>query len=229
VGASAAAATVMTEASLYDPELAALAIKQAAGDMVEAIFLLRAYRTTLPRPGYTCALDTSRMQLRRRISAAFKDLPGGHILGPTYDYTQRMLDFSLAAHGRARARAAETKLTAAMPDGAVRRVADLLGTEGLVEAATPDPGDPEPADLTRQPLEFPASRAERLQNLARGDALRGQRALGLGGRRRRHRHHPVGENIRGFYYAETCAVMIIVIVTVTAIDLVSARVRRVFI
>ncbi|MPZ45556.1 MAG: carbon-phosphorus lyase complex subunit PhnI, partial [Betaproteobacteria bacterium] len=160
---------VMTEASLYDSELAALAIKQAAGDAVEAIFLLRAYRTTLPRLGYTCALDTSRMQLRRRISAAFKDLPGGHILGPTYDYTQRMLDFSLAAHGRARARAAETKLAAAMPDGAVPRVADLLGAEGLVEAATPDPGDPEPADLTRQPLEFPASRAERLQNLARGD------------------------------------------------------------
>jgi len=39
---------VMTEGSVYDPELAALAIKQAAGDLVEAIFLLRAYRATLP-------------------------------------------------------------------------------------------------------------------------------------------------------------------------------------
>ena len=29
---------VMTEGSVYDPELAALAIKQAAGDLVEAIF-----------------------------------------------------------------------------------------------------------------------------------------------------------------------------------------------
>ena len=37
------------------------------------------------------------------------------------------------------------------------------------------------------------------------------------------------EIIRGFYYAETCAVMIIVIVTVTMIDLVSARVRKLFI
>ena len=37
------------------------------------------------------------------------------------------------------------------------------------------------------------------------------------------------EIIRGFYYAETCAVMIIIVVTVTLIDLVSARVRKVFI
>ena len=89
---------VMTEGSVYDPELAALAIKQAAGDLVEAIFLLRAYRATLPRLGTTCALDTSRMVLDRRISATFKDLPGGQVLGPTYDYTQRLLDFTLLAN-----------------------------------------------------------------------------------------------------------------------------------
>jgi alpha-D-ribose 1-methylphosphonate 5-triphosphate synthase subunit PhnI len=33
---------VMSEGSLYDADLAALAIKQARGDLVEAIFLLRA-------------------------------------------------------------------------------------------------------------------------------------------------------------------------------------------
>ena len=38
---------VMTEGSCYDRALAALAIKQARGDLIEAIFLLRAYRTTL--------------------------------------------------------------------------------------------------------------------------------------------------------------------------------------
>ena len=90
---------VMTEGSVYDPELAALAIKQAAGDLVEAIFLLRAYRATLPRLGTTCPMDTSRMALDRRISATFKDLPGGQVLGPTYDYTQRLLDFKLLAEG----------------------------------------------------------------------------------------------------------------------------------
>src|ERR1700710_2781637 len=88
-----AVARVMTEGSVYDEELAALAIKQAAGDLVEAIFLLRAYRTTLPRFGYTVPLDTENMLAERRISAAFKDIPGGQMLGGTYDYTQRLLDF----------------------------------------------------------------------------------------------------------------------------------------
>jgi len=40
------------------------------------------------------------MELDRRISATFKDLPGGQVLGPTYDYTQRLLDFTLLAQGQ---------------------------------------------------------------------------------------------------------------------------------
>jgi len=91
---------VMAEASLYDPELAALALKQARGDAVEAIFLLRAYRTTLPRVAATEPIDTQRMRARRRVSAIFKDLPGGQLLGPTYDYTQRLIDFSLLDSAR---------------------------------------------------------------------------------------------------------------------------------
>src|SRR4030095_13929138 len=87
---------VMNEGSCYDPWLAALAIKQARGDLLEAIFLLRAYRTTLPRFGISRPIDTGAMALRRRISATFKDVPGGQILGPTFDYTHRLLDFALA-------------------------------------------------------------------------------------------------------------------------------------
>ncbi|MGA8783741.1 MAG: phosphonate ABC transporter, permease protein PhnE [Polaromonas sp.] len=37
------------------------------------------------------------------------------------------------------------------------------------------------------------------------------------------------EIIRGFQYAETCAVMIIIVVTVSAIDLISARIRKVLV
>jgi alpha-D-ribose 1-methylphosphonate 5-triphosphate synthase subunit PhnI len=158
---------VMTEGSVYDPELAALAIKQAAGDLVEAIFLLRAYRATLPRLGTTCPLDTARMLLSRRISATFKDLPGGQVLGPTYDYTQRLLDFTLLAEGRAPA-AAPAASSADAP-ATTPRVVDLLNQEGLIETRPIPPGDPAPMDLTREPLRFPASRATRLQNLARGD------------------------------------------------------------
>src|SRR5262245_29530970 len=86
----------MIEGSLYDRELAALAIKQARGDLIEAIFLARAYRTTLPRFGATRPIDTGAMTIRRRVSATFKDVPGGQILGATFDYTHRLLDFDLA-------------------------------------------------------------------------------------------------------------------------------------
>jgi alpha-D-ribose 1-methylphosphonate 5-triphosphate synthase subunit PhnI len=87
---------VMSEGSLYDRELAALAIKQARGDLIEAIFLVRAYRTTLPRFGTSAPIDTAAMDIQRRISATFKDLPGGQVLGPTFDYTHRLLDHGLA-------------------------------------------------------------------------------------------------------------------------------------
>jgi alpha-D-ribose 1-methylphosphonate 5-triphosphate synthase subunit PhnI len=153
---------VMAEGSLHDPDLAALAIKQARGDLIEAVFLIRAYRTTLPRFGASRPVETGAMACDRRISATFKDLPGGQVLGPTFDYTHRLLDFKLAADGEvpeAPARAAEP--------GEVPRVADVLDREGLIEAAPPD--DTPPPDLTREPLEMPACRALRLQALARAD------------------------------------------------------------
>jgi alpha-D-ribose 1-methylphosphonate 5-triphosphate synthase subunit PhnI len=157
---------VMTEGSVYDPDLAALAIKQACGDLVEAIFLLRAYRATLPRLGETCPLRTADMVPSRRISATFKDLPGGQILGPTYDYTQRLLDFQLMAQAQP---VAAEEAVAATTVAAAPRVVDLLNQEGLIETHPMPSGDPAPKDLTREPLRFPADRATRLQNLARGD------------------------------------------------------------
>lgn len=152
----------MGEGSLYDRELAALAVKQAQGDLIEAAFLLRAYRTTLPRFAYSTPVDTAEMTMWRRISAVFKDLPGGQLLGPTYDYTHRLLDFALAAEG-AREEAPRAESSAAQ----MSRVPDLLAHEGIIE---PD-GDnaDEPGDLTRDPLRFPTPRAVRLQALARGD------------------------------------------------------------
>lgn len=157
---------VMTEGSVYDRELAALALKQAQGDIVEAIFLLRAYRTTLPRIAASEPIDTARMAVGRRVSATFKDIPGGQVLGPTYDFTHRLLDFRLAADGGV---GAPQALLADEPlDPVVPHVTDLLDGEGLIEAETDD-GRGEVFDLTREPMSFPAGRDQRLQNLARGD------------------------------------------------------------
>jgi alpha-D-ribose 1-methylphosphonate 5-triphosphate synthase subunit PhnI len=86
---------VMSEASLYDKELAALAIKQAQGSPEEAVFLLRAFRSTVPRLFTTRVVEPETMRIRRRISASFKDIPGGQILGPSPDYSHRLLDFDL--------------------------------------------------------------------------------------------------------------------------------------
>jgi alpha-D-ribose 1-methylphosphonate 5-triphosphate synthase subunit PhnI len=153
----------MAEGSLYDRELAALAVKQTAGDLIEAIFLLRAYRTTLPRFGYSAPVDTASMGIARRISAIFKDLPGGQVLGPTHDYTHRLLDLSLLRDG-----VPEGAPAAEADSGVMPRVPDILGHEGLLEADGAAVAS-EPGDLTREPLSFPAERDVRLQALARGD------------------------------------------------------------
>ncbi len=183
---------VMTEGSLYDRDLAALAIKQAQGDLVEAIFLLRAYRTTLPRFGNSRPIDTGAMDIRRRISSTYKDLPGGQVLGPTYDYTHRLLDFALAAEEGGGGPEAEM---AAVPVEAMARVTDILNHEGLIEQEADADDAGEAYDITRSPMSFPAGRDQRLQNLARGDegfvlALGYSTQRGYGG------NHPFAGEIR---------------------------------
>jgi alpha-D-ribose 1-methylphosphonate 5-triphosphate synthase subunit PhnI len=158
---------VMAEGACYDPGLAALAIKQAQGDLIEAAFLLRAYRTTLPRFAASRPVETAGMLIRRRISAIYKDLPGGQVLGPTYDYTHRLLDFALAAAAAAEGPAAEVTAAAPPAPSPMPRVMDLLDREGLMSGEPPS--DATPGDLTREPLAFPAGRDVRLQALARGD------------------------------------------------------------
>ena len=153
----------MGEGSLYDKELAALALVQARGDLIEAIFLVRAYRTTLPRFGYSNPIDTGKMLIERRISATYKDLPGGQLLGPTFDYTHRLLDPALADGGDV-----DTAETATADETLAPRVTDLLAGEGLIEADGIAEND-EVGDLTRAPIEFPLDRDLRLQALARGD------------------------------------------------------------
>ncbi|WP_136637349.1 carbon-phosphorus lyase complex subunit PhnI [Pseudooceanicola onchidii] len=155
---------VMAEGSLYDPDLAALAIKQARGDLIEAIFLIRAYRTTLPRFGASEPVDTGAMACDRRISATFKDAPGGQVLGPTFDYTHRLLDFALAAEGLAPEAATEGEPAT----GPVPHVTEFLNHEGLIQQEHA-PAHDTPRDLTREPLELPAGRPLRLQALTRGD------------------------------------------------------------
>ncbi|AKH21906.1 carbon-phosphorus lyase complex subunit PhnI [Sedimenticola thiotaurini] len=189
---------VMTEGSIYDPELAALAIKQAAGDLVEAIFLLRAYRTTLSRLYVSEPIDTTSMQVDRRVSATFKDLPGGQVLGSTFDYTHRLLDFRLLAEGDSGVSSPVVDDTPAeqnveqQPEP-MGRVLQMLEREGLLVSQQDDGS--EPADITETPPDYPSDRSARLQSLARGDEgflL----ALGYSTQRGYGRNHPFAGEIR---------------------------------
>ncbi|EHQ89974.1 carbon-phosphorus lyase complex subunit PhnI [Desulfosporosinus youngiae] len=164
---------VMSESSLYDETLAALAIKQAEGSPEEAVFLMRAYRSTLPRKHYSRTLEGSDMLVERRISASFKDIPGGQILGAANDYTHRLIDFKLSEEtdqeviNWVRDYAWESGCDEETADLAnLPKVLDYLREEGLISACEND--DSEPDDVTKESLQFPASRSERLQILTRG-------------------------------------------------------------
>ncbi|MDO5680909.1 MAG: carbon-phosphorus lyase complex subunit PhnI [Pelistega sp.] len=188
---SMAVARVMSEGSLYDPQLAALAIKQAAGDLLEAIFLLRAYRTTLVRFANSTPIDTEQMRIERRISATYKDLPGGQLLGPTFDYTHRLLDFKLLAESSdlEQVEMAQTKQEVEP----CQRVLAVLEQEGLMRKEQ-DQNQTIP-DITREPLDFPSNRMQRLQALARGDEGF-MMALAYSTQRGYGRNHPFAGEIR---------------------------------
>ncbi|SDY64040.1 carbon-phosphorus lyase complex subunit PhnI [Halopenitus persicus] len=171
---------VMGESGLYAPRLAALAIKQAQGDAVEAAFLLRAYRSTLELWGYAEAPSTDALDVERRVSPAFKDVPGGQILGGTKDYTQRLLDFDLDGEddpvNPIDAWDLDPEHDVDINDeepGSLAGVVDLLREEELVAdpetAAIDDHVEDGPQDTTREPLSHPAPRDAILQELSRGE------------------------------------------------------------
>lgn len=194
---------VMGEASLYAPELAALAIAQAGGDLYEAVLLLRAYRSTRPRIAYAEAIGQDDMFTIRRISAAFKDIPGGQVLGPTLDYSHRLLRLDLldghspeqptGLNGNGNG-TAPADLPADLHFPAVaawQRQNHMLAD--LPAAETHDPSDH--PDITRGPLRFPAPRAQRLQALARADTG-GLLALGYASMRGYGLVHPTVNEVR---------------------------------
>lgn len=162
---------VVSEGGLYHPRLAALAIKQMQGDTLEAAFALRAYRSTKPRLLETPPQESRRMRLIRRISSAFKDIPGGQMLGPTHDYALRLMRFDLAEESpegfrrMARRFLGETR-DDALPDS-FPKVVDALRAEGLLPPLSA--GDPHAFDITREPLLFPLPRSAALATLARGE------------------------------------------------------------
>lgn len=191
---------VMGEAGLYAPEHAAIAVKQAHGDSVEASAILRAYRQSVPRAYLSEIIDTEGMLVERRISSAFREIPGGQILGPTRDYTQRLLEERIAWEDRESCAADADRLESELgsPEGAppeikmYPRVSDLLKAQGLVKPVNEEE-DRTVADIARQPIRYPAPRSAALQTLARAETG-GMMALGYSAMRGQGGDHPtIGE------------------------------------
>lgn len=160
---------IMSEAGFYAPEYAALALKQSEGSLEEAVFLLRAYRSTLSRSWYSKPISTEDMTVHRRISAAFKDIAGGQFLGATYDYTHRLLDFSLLEETENDVKNIKERWQSATEEAdpiKVPRVSDVLREEGVISRGKKED---ELEDITQNPITFPAPRSARLQTITRGE------------------------------------------------------------
>lgn len=164
---------VLSEGGVYHPRLASLAIKQAQGDTLEAAFALRAYRSTQPRLVETPALDTRQMRITRRISSAFKDIPGGQMLGATTDYHLRLMRMELLDESPEHFCKTVQKLFTTtdienIPD-TFPKVLDSLRKEGLLPEVDPSVQQPTAFDITREPLIFPVPRSAALATMARAE------------------------------------------------------------
>ena len=162
---------ILSEGGLYHPDLAALALKQSLGDPLEASFALRAYRSTKPRHLETEALDSGTMRIIRRISSAFKDIPGGQRLGSTPDFALRLLRFELMNESPEAFRESARRWLSKLPDTVATdtftKVLDSLRAEGLLPELA---GGCENAfDVSREPLIFPVPRSAALHTMARGE------------------------------------------------------------
>ncbi len=164
---------VISEGGVYHPELAALAIKQFHGDTLEASFALRAFRSTVPRLVETPLMDTGKMRITRRISAAFKDIPKGQMLGATTDYQLRlmrmeMLDESPEVFQSIAKKWLSNTNETQIPD-TFPKVLDELRKQGLLPPEPELNSLAEPFDITREPLVFPVPRSAALATMARAE------------------------------------------------------------
>jgi alpha-D-ribose 1-methylphosphonate 5-triphosphate synthase subunit PhnI len=173
---------VVGEGGLWAPELAAFALRQTEGDIIEAVQLLRSYRSTLPRVAHAVVVDMNELEILRRIVPAYRTPPGPQLLGKTLDYVGRMLDTDEPDR---------TDVADATDDAAHTAAVGANGTTGVGEDDRPldrHPGrllhllasmdllvehrrtdDPDPFDITTQPVRPGVPRSAVLSVMARAE------------------------------------------------------------
>lgn len=152
---------VMGEGALYTEKLSAEAIRKSGGDLLEAAFYVRAHRSTCQRIGEIEPVDSSKMRILRRISAAFKDIKGGQILGPSCDYVIRLF----TSYKQDAWEAAESTALA----GDVVLESALKPLRDMDKVITLENNEQEPFDVTRNFPLPPYPRSALMQVMSRGE------------------------------------------------------------
>jgi alpha-D-ribose 1-methylphosphonate 5-triphosphate synthase subunit PhnI len=159
---------VMGEAGLYDEAVAADAIRQAEGDLLEAAHLVRAYRSTLPRLAVVETADTDDVTVLRRIVPANRTPDGPQLLGRTTDYTARLLERPDGPAPSSEALPPRVT-TVSSKERRPRRFSALLHDLDLLVKHEPADAGAQPFDVTRQAARPPAPRSAVLSSMARSD------------------------------------------------------------
>lgn len=159
---------VMGEAGLWDEPTAAKAFIQASGDPAEAVHLLRAHRSTLPRLAVSEPVDARDMQILRRIVPAHRSPQGPQLLGATVDYTARILRGPDDSDPLPITDDVSHQQPSEVTDAPFQRYSDFLRERDLLVEHTADP-DAEPVDLALTPPRLPAPRSALLSAMALGE------------------------------------------------------------
>jgi alpha-D-ribose 1-methylphosphonate 5-triphosphate synthase subunit PhnI len=164
---------VMGEAGLWAPDLAARALRQAEGDVIEAAHLLRVFRSTRRRLARPVTVHADEMEILRRIVPAYRVPPGPQLLGRTLDYVGRLLETSDPAEPAGSAdEGIGTDANGTGPRGSADRrpgrLLDLLRRNDLVVDRRQSE-DPEPYDISVHPVRPGVPRSARLSVMARAE------------------------------------------------------------
>ena len=170
---------VMAEGGVWDVDLAVAALRQGAGDPIEAAHLIRAHRSTLGVIA-RCDADADELEILRRVVPAYRNPPGPQLLGLTSDYTGRILETAPVAGASSTSSAteqlvesddrAQPQVLSAVDDleRRPRRLLEVLRDLDLVvDRRRSD--DPDPVDITRVAVRPPAPRSARLAVMARAE------------------------------------------------------------
>lgn len=157
---------IMGEGGLWGPEAAAAAYLQASGDITEAVHLIRAHRSTLPRLAFSQPLNPREVELLRRVVSTQRQPDGPILLGETVDYTARILHDGDEMPLPVIENLDEAPLEHPV-DEPFRRFRDYLDDKGVLVDRTIE--DEEPFDIQLKAPQLPAHRSAWLSEISQAD------------------------------------------------------------